>query len=98
MMLSIGCIQALQCNTNTCPVGVATQNKSLMNGLNVENKSIRVANFHEDTLHSFSELIAAAGVANSENLKRKHINRRVSMNQVLKYDEIFPYIEKGSLL
>ncbi len=98
MMLSIGCIQALQCNNNTCPVGVATQNNSLMKGLNVEDKSARAANFHHETLHSFSELIAAAGVANPADLERKHINRRVSMNTVLKYDEIFPYTEKGSLL
>jgi len=28
MMMAIGCIQALQCNTNKCPVGVATQNKT----------------------------------------------------------------------
>ena len=98
MMLSIGCIQALQCNNNTCPVGIATQNKSLIKGLNVEDKSARTANFHHETLHSFSELIAAAGVANPTNLERKHINRRVSMNTVLKYDDIFPYTEKGSLL
>ena len=39
MMLSIGCIQALLCNNNTCPVGVATQDKSLMKGLVVEDKA-----------------------------------------------------------
>jgi glutamate synthase domain-containing protein 2 len=98
MMLSIGCIQALQCNNNTCPVGVATQNKSLMNGLNVEDKSERAANFHQETLHSFSELIAAAGVLHPKDLNRSHINRRVNMNTVLKYDEILPYTKEGSLL
>ncbi len=98
MMLSLGCIQALECNKNTCPVGVATQSKSLMKGLNVVDKSERVANFHKETLLSFSELIAAAGVANPADLKRKHINRRVNMNTVLKYDDIFPYIEEGSFL
>lgn len=98
MMMAAGCIQALQCNSNTCPVGVATQNKSLMNGLNVEDKAKRVANFHRETLVSFSELIAAAGISNPSDLERKHINRRVSMNKVLKYDEIFPHAEKGSQL
>jgi len=98
MMLSIGCIQAMQCNNNTCPVGVATQNKSLMKGLDVESKSERAANFHHVTLHSFSELIAATGVANPADLKRNHINRRISMNTVLKYNEIFPYTEVGSLI
>lgn len=98
MMLAIGCIQARECNNNTCPVGVATQKKALIKGLDVEDKSIRVANFHQETLHSFSELIAAAGVANPSNLKRHHINRRVSMDEVLKYEDIFPNTTIGSLL
>jgi len=98
MMLSIGCIQALQCNNNRCPVGVATQNKSLMKGLNVDDKAKRVANFHQETLHSFSELIAAAGVLHPKDLNRSHISRRVNMNTVLKYNEIFPYTEVGSLI
>lgn len=98
MMMAVGCIQALECNSNKCPVGVATQDKSLMKGLNVKDKTIRVANFHEQTIHSFVELIAAAGIQKSSNLERKDINRRVSMSSVLKYDEIFPYVKVGSLL
>lgn len=98
MMMAIGCIQALQCNNNTCPVGVATQNKSLMRGLNVEDKAKRVTNFHQETLHSFTELICASGIQQPTDLSRKHINRRVNMNSVLKYDEIFPYVKEGALL
>lgn len=98
MMLATGCIQSMQCNKNTCPVGVATQNKALMKGLDVGLKAKRVASFHKNTLQSFSELITAAGVENPSSLERKHINRRVSMNSVLRYDEVFPYIEKGTLL
>ena len=98
MMMATGCIQALQCNTNTCPVGVATQNKSLMKGLVVEDKAHRVANFHEETIKSFIELMAASGVEKPDELNREHINRRVSMNSVLKYDEIYPDVEEASLL
>ena len=97
MMMALGCIQALQCNTNTCPVGVATQNKSLMKGLVVEDKSTRVANFHEETVKSFVELIAAAGLSKPDDLTRAHINRRVNMNTILRYDEIYPAAKKGSL-
>ena len=97
-MMATGCIQALQCNTNTCPVGVATQDKSLIRGLNIEDKSTRVANFHDETLKSFAELIAATGVNSCRELTRGHINRRVSYSNVLKYDEIFPSIEIGSYL
>jgi len=98
MMLSIGCIQARECNINTCPTGVATQNKSLIKGLVVEEKAQRVANYHEETIHSFMEMIAAAGLKSHEEIQRKHINRRVGMHNIAKYDEIYPSIKKGSLL
>ena len=98
MMLAIGCIQALQCNNNTCPVGVATQNKSLMKGLVVEDKAVRAANYHEETIHSFLELVAASGLDSPHEIKRKHINKRIGMYNVAKYDEIFPYLKEGCLL
>ena len=98
MMLAIGCIQALQCNNNTCPVGVATQNKSLMKGLVVEDKAVRAANYHEETIHSFLELVAASGLDTPHEIKRKHINKRIGMYNVAKYDEIFPYLKEGCLL
>ena len=44
MMMALGCIQALKCNTNHCPVGVATQDPALMTGLVVTDKKQRVAN------------------------------------------------------
>lgn len=95
MMMATGCIQALQCNTNTCPVGVATQNEALMNGLNVPNKIDRVANYHEATVRSFVEMLAASGMSSPKELKRKHINRRLTIKHVLTYAEIFPeYIKR----
>ena len=98
MMMAVGCIQALQCNTNKCPVVVTTQNKSLMRGLVLENKATRVANFHHETVKSFIQLLAATGISSPDDLKRADINRRVSMEKVLKYNEIYPENEVGSLL
>ena len=98
MMMATGCIQALQCNTNTCPVGVATQNKNLIRGLDVNDKTQRVYNFHKETVKSFVELLAATGVESPEDLNRKHINRRVSMKEVLTYEDIFPEVEEGSFV
>lgn len=60
-MFSLGCIQALRCNNNHCPTGVATQDKMLIKGLDVTDKSERVYHFHKNTLHTCNELIAAAG-------------------------------------
>lgn len=60
-MFSLGCIQALRCHNNQCPTGVATQDKMLMKGLVVSDKSERVYHFHKNTLHAANELLAAAG-------------------------------------
>ena len=65
-MFSLGCIQALKCNNNECPTGVATQNKMLMKGLVVTDKAERVYHFHKNTLHAANELLAAAGKNNFE--------------------------------
>lgn len=89
MMTAIGCIQALECNSNTCPTGVATQNKSLMKGLDVEDKSQRVANFHKKTVESFLELTAAAGLSDSTQIKRKHVLHRVGPNKMISYEELY---------
>ena len=44
-MLSLGCIQALECHTNNCPAGIATQNNRLQKSLNIEAASERVATY-----------------------------------------------------
>ena len=67
-MFSLGCIQALRCNNNECPTGVATQNKMLMKGLVVTDKSDRVFHFHKNTLHAANELLAAAGKTSFEDV------------------------------
>lgn len=98
MMFALGCIQALECNMNTCPTGVATQDKSLMRGLVVGDKKVRVASFHKQTVASAVQMIGAAGLKHPDDLHRSFIYRRVSHNLIQTYSELFPYIPKGSLL
>lgn len=93
MMMALGCIQALQCNTNTCPVGVATQDKKLIKGLDVTDKKERVASFHKKTVDSFAELICAAGFDDKDKIERKHINRRISRIRILTYEDIYPSVK-----
>jgi glutamate synthase domain-containing protein 2 len=75
MMLSIGCIHAQLCNTNTCPVGIATQDKHLMKGLDPALKSVRAANYHKNTIHAFLELLSATGVKHPNDLTTDNIMR-----------------------
>jgi glutamate synthase domain-containing protein 2 len=98
MMLAIGCIQALECNTNTCPTGVATQDPKLYAGLNVMDKRVRVANFHHETVKAAVELMAAAGVDHPNKLHRSFIYRRINAGQIQTYAETYPYFLKGALL
>lgn len=60
-MFSLGCIQALRCNTNNCPTGVAMQDKMLMKGHVVTDKSEGVFRFHKNIVNAANELLAAAG-------------------------------------
>ncbi len=98
MMMALGCIQALECNKNTCPTGVATQDPYFMKGLVVEDKTVRVANYHKNTVESFVELIGASGIDHPDKINRTHVYRRVFMNLVKTYEEIYPTIPNGCLL
>ena len=60
-MLSIGCIQAKSCHTNTCPSGVATQNKWLQSGINVEDKAVRTNFYFKNFRKELLEITHACG-------------------------------------
>lgn len=98
MMMAIGCIQALQCNSNKCPTGVATQDPNLSIGLVVADKKQRVANYHGETVKTFVELMGAAGIDDYKKLTRSHIYRRVFMNEVRTFEDIFPSLEPSSII
>jgi glutamate synthase domain-containing protein 2 len=61
-MLAIGCIQAQKCHTDTCPTGVATQNRWLTHGLDPELKSVRAANYIKTLRRDLLKVAEAAGV------------------------------------
>lgn len=98
MMFAIGCIQALRCNSNKCPTGVATQDPELVAGLHVGDKSERVARYHKETVKSFFEVLGAAGLTRPSELKPWFVMRRVSGTEVKSYSEIYPPVEPGALL
>lgn len=97
-MLAIGCIQALLCNTNRCPTGITTQDPKLTIGLVPEDKKTRVVNYHKKTIDNFVELLGAAGLEVPQDITRSHIYRRVTLNEMITYEELFPSIRPGSML
>ncbi|TDQ18988.1 glutamate synthase domain-containing protein 2 [Algoriphagus boseongensis] len=74
-MFSLGCIQALRCNTNSCPTGVATQDKHLKKGLVITDKAERVYNFHKNTVHAVKELLGASGYSHTSELSIRDLVR-----------------------
>jgi len=97
-MLSLGCIQALRCNTNDCPTGVATQDPNLVKGLVVTDKRTRVKNFHEQTIKGVAEILGAMGVDNHRSLTPHHLRRRISQLDVRPLSAIIPWVSEGSYL
>lgn len=98
MMLALGCVHSLTCNSNRCPSGVATQDPRLNRGLVVADKSKRVAQYHAKTIHATAELIASAGLNHTVDLNRTHIHRRINPLEIKRYDQLFPYLKPASLL
>lgn len=89
MMFALGCIQALQCDSGKCPVGVATQDKSLQRGLDVTDKRVRVANFHRNTLKALVELLEAGGYDSPKAVSPAKLYRRVSATHIKTFDELY---------
>lgn len=98
MMFALGCIQAQKCNTNECPTGVATQDPSLVSGLVVSDKAVRVRNFQHNTVKAFMELLAASGLREPHELRPWHILRRISPTEVKHYGEMYEYLKDRELL
>ncbi len=71
-MFALGCIQALQCNKNTCPTGITTHDPKLQQGLVPEVKAERVANFHKNLVHEVELIAHSCGVTEPRQLRREH--------------------------
>lgn len=98
MMLALGCIQALRCNTNHCPAGVATTLPQYYKGIHVTDKSQRVFQFHQRTMHAFKELLEAAGLEHPKQVERKSVYLRGSQRQVITLDSMYPEVKEGTYL
>jgi glutamate synthase domain-containing protein 2 len=97
-MLSVGCIQSKQCDTNKCPTGIATQDKARSKAINVKIKSKQVTSFHHLTLHSFYELLGAMGLEHVSQLSYNMIKRRTPNGMLESNTHTLPELTSKQLL
>ena len=71
-MFALGCIQAMQCNRNTCPTGVTTHDPRLQQGLNPTNKAVRVAHLARNMEAEVAMIAHSCGVPHPRALNRTH--------------------------
>jgi len=98
MMFALGCIQSRQCNQDTCPTGIATQNPARYKALDIKDKGQRVANYHHSIVKHLLDLVATAGLEHLHELEPWHINQRVHSTDVRNYSELYPCVENDCLI
>lgn len=97
-MLALGCEQALKCNTNECPTGIATQDPLRAQALVAIDKGERVRRYHQGTLEGLRALVEAAGLTHPGELQRTHLLWRAPSGRVVSMAERYPCCNPGALL
>ncbi len=91
-MFALGCIQAMQCNKNTCPTGVTTHNPRLQRGLDPSDKAVRVKNYVENIVHEVCVIAHSCGVREPRRLRRYHCRIVVSDGRSVPLNELYPEV------
>ncbi|MEP4148536.1 MAG: FMN-binding glutamate synthase family protein [Halioglobus sp.] len=89
-MFALGCIQALQCNKNTCPTGITTHDEDLQKGLDPTDKAARVASYAHNLMHEVEIISHSCGVAEPSLLKREHAQIINEIGSPEALSEIYP--------
>jgi len=89
-MFSLGCIQALKCNKNTCPTGITTHDKRLQKGLVVEVKEDRVARYAKGIIKEVETIAHSVGVTEPRKLRRRHVRLVMADGTSRPMHEVFP--------
>lgn len=89
-MFALGCIQALQCNKNTCPTGITTHKKKLQAGLDPDLKAQRVQNYVENMVHEIGVIAHSCGVREPRQLRRFHARIVTASGRSIPLNELYP--------
>lgn len=90
-MFALGCIQALQCNKDTCPTGITTHNKRLQEGLDVGDKTQRVANYNKYIHYGLGLIAHSCGATNARDLDTQHIRIVTENGLSVALDELYKH-------
>ena len=90
-MFAIGCIQALQCNKNTCPTGITTHDPKLQRGLDWKVKSKRVVDYVFNMQKELEILAHSCGIENPRDFKREHAQIIIDARSTKNMAELYPY-------
>lgn len=93
-MFALGCIQAMQCNKDTCPTGITTHNPRLQQGLDPAHKSVRVAHYVRNTIHEVEVIAHSCGVHEPRELERLHARIVTSHGQSIPLDAFYPSLSE----
>jgi glutamate synthase domain-containing protein 2 len=89
-MFSLGCIQALKCNKNTCPTGITTHDPRLQKGLVPREKYKNVAHFATSLIHEVETIAHSCGVSEPRQLRRHHVRIVRDDGRTVPMSELFP--------
>lgn len=89
-MFALGCIQALQCNKNTCPTGITTHDVKLQRGLVPSDKAQRVANYCRNLHYEVGIIAHSCGVPEPRQLKRFHARIVSDNGKSIPLNELYP--------
>jgi len=89
-MFALGCIQALQCNKNTCPTGVTTHNPKLQRGLVPEDKAVRVMYYQKNMTKEVGVIAHSCGVREPRQFRREHARIVGEHGLSVPLDQLFP--------
>ncbi|MBQ0721616.1 MAG: FMN-binding glutamate synthase family protein [Gammaproteobacteria bacterium] len=88
-MFALGCIQAMQCNKNTCPTGVTTHDKNLQQGLDPTDKANRVASYVANMEKEVGTIAHSCGVREPRQLNRRHARVVTECGQSVPLDVLY---------
>ena len=94
-MFALGCIQALQCNKNTCPTGITTHDKKLQRGLVPADKAERVRRYSETMRKEIGVIAHSCGVPEPRLLRRYHCRIVQGDGRSIPLDEIYPDVHSA---